>query len=37
MSQSLLYGEICILITRVSAESAALLEADFAEVGYTYH
>ena len=38
ISQSLLdNGQICILITRVSAESAALLAADFAEVGFTYH
>ena len=38
ISQSLLdNGQTCILITRVSAESAALLAADFAEVGFTYH
>lgn len=38
ISQSLLdNGQMCILITRVSAESAALLAADFAEVGFTYH
>ena len=38
ISQSLLdNGQTCILITRVSAESAALLAADFVEVGFTYH
>lgn len=38
ISQSLLdNGQTCILITRVSAESAAKLAADFAEVGFTYH
>ena len=38
ISQSLLdNGQTCILITRVSAESAALLTTDFAEVGFIYH
>lgn len=36
--QSLLsHGQTCILITRLSEQTAAKLEADFAHPGFTYH